>query len=370
MRRRPRVIVCGTKFGRVYLSAFRMPDFPFELAGILAQGSARSQACAKSYGVPLFRSVAELPSNVDIACVVVGSGPTGGHGLTLAKDLMTRGVHVLQEHPLHHDELTECLRHASQHGVTYRINTHYIHLDPVRQFLRAAQALLRRQRPLFVDAMAAVQTAYSLADILGRALGSIRPWGLSPASEWPAALREQTTLESPFRSLTGVIAGVPLTIRIQNQLDPRDPDNYIHLFHRIAIGTESGHLTLINTHGPTVWSSRPHLPADSRETVTIEESKDVHLDLPSATAIGDVEGPNYRKILADIWPRGIYRALRMLTDGIDHGDRSPAIGQYYLEVSRFWHDLTTLAGPVSLVQGRVPIPLSLEALLADSGEEG
>ena len=312
--RRPRVVVCGTRFGRIYLAAFRDATFPFELAGILARGSERSRRCAAHYGVPLLSTPDQVPADVDIACVVVGARINGGSGAELAQALMARGIHVLQEHPLDQDELADCLRSAHRHGVGYAVNTHYPHLAPVRRFVDTARALLRRQEPLFVDATTAVQVAYTVFDILDRIFDGVRPSVLGDAGDLPEQAHRRLRHPPPYRSIDGVVAGVPLTLRLQNELDARVPDNGAHLFHRITIGTEGGHLTLVNTHGPVLWSPRAHMPADTGELVAYEDSLAEHLDHPSASAIGPAEAPSYREVLSRVWPDGVRRALTEFHD--------------------------------------------------------
>lgn len=85
MRQRPRVVVCGARFGQVYLEAFRNPDLPFELAGVVAAGSERSRACARRYGAPLYTDPEQLPDDIDMACVVIRGGLLGGRGSELAR---------------------------------------------------------------------------------------------------------------------------------------------------------------------------------------------------------------------------------------------------------------------------------------------
>jgi pyochelin biosynthesis protein PchG len=367
---RPRVVVCGTKFGRVYLAAFRSPAFPFELAGILAQGSERSQACARAYQVPLYTRLDQLPLSVDIACVVVGSSINGGRGAELAQSLMARGIHVLQEHPLHHDELAECLRQARRHEVVYHLNTHYRHVRPVRHFIAAAQALLHRQRPLFVDAVVSFQTAYTLFDLLGRALGRVRPWAFASPAPLRDELRALGDRPPPFRSLDGSLAGVPLTLRIQHQLQPGDPDNHAHVFHRITIGTAGGNLTLVNTHGPTIWCPRPHLPAEARTIVALDDSPARHLDFPSATPIGPPEAPSYREILNDLWPAAVQRALLGLRRAVEDSEDWRKDGQYYLTLCRLWSDVMASLGPVALLDQEPPEILSADELMASTTFDG
>lgn len=352
-----RVVVCGTKFGRVYLSAFRHSEPPFELAGILAKGSARSHACAEHYGVPLFTAPGQLPSTVDVACVVVGPGVNGGCGADLARELMARRIHVLQEHPLHHDELAECLRTARCHGVAYQVNTHWVHLAPVRRFIAAAKGLIAEQSPLFVDAVCGFQTAYSLFDILGRSLGRLRPWSLKPLSAADACL--------PFRTVEGVVAGVPATLRIQNQVAVDSPDNHVRLFHRIAIGTEGGTLTLVNSHGPIIWCPATHMPADSHDLVAYDDSPAAHLAYLTAEPISRADAPSYLEILREVWPAGIRQALGELQRAISTPEEAAQTAQYYLTLSRVWQETAARLGPPVPIAPRIPEVLSAAAFTED-----
>lgn len=354
-----RVVVCGTKFGRVYLAAFDPPAPGFELVGIVAHGSARSHACAAHYGVPLFNTVDEVPADVDIACVVVGAAINGGRGAELAQAFMARGIHVLQEHPLHLTELAACLQAAHRHRVVYRLNTHYLHVPPVQRFIRVARALFARQRPLFIDAACSFQVAYTLLDVLAVALGGVHPFSFAQLPQ----LRAAPKLDVPFRSLDGFIAGVPITLRVQNQMDPADPDNHAHLFHRISFGTEGGNLTLTNTYGPIVWSPRPYMPTDMRETVTIDLSAAPHFEYASATIIGPAEAPSYREILRRLWPDGVRNALIELRAAINAKEDPRRRGQLHVSLCELWQDLVARLGPVELVKRAAPEVLPLAAIL-------
>lgn len=358
-----RVVVCGALFGQVYLRAFGRPGTDLELAGILARGSERSRAVADLHGVPLWTDIDQIPSDVRIACVVVRGGLLGGPGVELAKALMARGLHVLEEHPLHHDELADCLRTARKQGVTYHLNPFYTNTLPVRRFVAAAHELLRRRPPLYVDAACGFQVAYSLLDILGRALGTVRPWTFGALAESPADLSAATPLDVPFRSLDGVIGGVPCTLRIQNQMDPADPDNYAHLMHRVVIGTEAGNLELVGTHGPIVWSPRPDFPRAVRDpaarahfdyTGPDPEALRGHLEVPSAGVLGPAEAPGYREIFESVWPDGVAHALARLRRDATAGDPGTRRGQYHLTLCRLWQEITIRLGPPELVRADAP----------------
>lgn len=363
MIRRPRVVVCGTRFGRIYLAAFDQPGFGFELAGILARGSDRSCRCAARYGVPLFTGLDELPDGIDIACVVIGGAVNGGPGAQIAQKLLQRGIHVLHEHPVHHTELETCLRTASQQGVVYHLNTLYPQTEPVRRFLAAGHRLLRQQPALFLDAVASCQVLYPLLDVLTALLGRIRPWAFADPPDRSALRPALATPDVPLTSVDGVLGGVPLTLRLQNQLDADEPNNYAHLLHRITVGTEGGQLTLVNAHGPVVWTPRPHLPADADGAARYTDSAAPHLAYPSAEPVGPAIAPTYRGILERVWPDAVRRALSQLWAAAQYGEDCWIPGQRHLTLCQLMADLVRSAGRPQIVRHNGP-PEVLSASLA------
>src|SRR5215467_6840451 len=61
----PRVLVCGTNYGRTYLEAIHLAGETYRLAGILARGSTRSLMLTQRHCVPLYRSLEDLPAEID-----------------------------------------------------------------------------------------------------------------------------------------------------------------------------------------------------------------------------------------------------------------------------------------------------------------
>jgi thiazolinyl imide reductase len=354
-----RVVVCGTKFGRVYLSALREPG-PFQLAAILARGSARSQACAQSHGVPLLTRVDELPDDIDLACVVVGGGLAGGPGTELAKALLCRGVHVLQEHPMHHDELAACVRTAAQHGTVHYLNTLYPHVRAVRRFIAVSRALAARQPPLFVDGSCALQVKYAFFDIVCRALGQVKPFAFAPVGDPVGELGCEVA--SPFCELRGTIGGVPVNVRVQNEVHAHDPDNHAHVYHRVTIGFEGGNLLLADTHGPVLWCPRPHIPVEVQCGVDPAESRAPSLDHPSASILGDVAAPTWREIMTAEWPGAVRRALGELCELLGRGSGA-AHGQYHLTLTRLVAEVNARCGAPRVIRGAAPVPLGAEHAL-------
>ncbi|WP_430785150.1 Gfo/Idh/MocA family oxidoreductase [Actinoplanes sp. G11-F43] len=342
-----RTVVCGTNFGRFYARAVQ--EHPrFALAGVLSTGSAYSLDHARSLGVPSFTSIDQIPDDVQVACVVVSGAVGGGPGTELAQRFLARGVHVVQEHPVHPDEVADCLRAARAAGVQYRVNTHYRHLAPVRTFLDAA-ARLRAQRPLlFADVASAVHVLQPLADILVRAVGGVRPRRLSPASD-----------SAPLRTLHGELAGVPLTLRVQNQIDPADRDNHALFWHRIALGTDAGVLALADTHGPVLWSPRLHAPRDAHRRLAVT---DPALGLATTSVLGDSAQPTYTRAFDRLWPEAIGAALTELAQAIESGADPLRGGQPDLAMAGWWRDLMARLGPPELISPATPAPLRADQI--------
>ncbi|MFJ1456686.1 Gfo/Idh/MocA family oxidoreductase [Nocardia sp. N2S4-5] len=360
---KPKVIVCGTSFGRVYLQAVHQ-DPEVELAGVVSRGSAASAEYAKAYGVPHFIGVEQVPGDIDIACVAVRAGAAGGDGAKLAQSLLRRGIHVLQEHLLHPDELTDCLRTAREHDVCYRLNSFYPHLRPVQLFLHAARILRERQRPLHVDATAGSQVVYSLLDIIGRAVGRLRPWAIGDPAALPPELAALADPPMPYTHLTAVIGGVPVSLRVQNQIHPADPDNHALLLHRLAIAFDSGVLTLADTHGPVLWSPRLHTDRDETGRLRMAGPGTERLAVPSTETLDSAAAPTFRAVFDELWPHSVRVALAQLRADIADPSRSVGAAQWAVTVTALWQRLTTVLGQPELIRPPSPAPVPLPELLA------
>lgn len=359
-----RVVVAGTAFGRVYLDALRASGGEFALTGVLARGSEFSRRTAADRGVPLYTDPDQVPDDTDIVCVVVRSGATGGPGSDLARSFLRRGIHVLQEHPVHATEIADTLRVARDGDAAYAVNTLYPDLAPVRAFLAAAE-VLRAKGPLaFLDASCNSQVALPLLDVLGRAAGTLRPWAFGPCEGPPehGEVARSAAHAQPFGALHAVFGGVPTTLRVQNQVHPEDPDNHSHLLHRITLGSDAGVLTLADTHGPVLWNPRLHAPRDETGRLVMSGEGTDRLAVPSTSVLYDA-APRYHEVFAGLWPGAVLTALRRLDDAAADPPSRAAAGQWALAVSRCWADLTARIGLPELIRPPEP-PIVAQAELA------
>lgn len=360
-----RAVVCGTNFGRLYVDAVRRHP-GFTLAGILSTGSRHSRELAARHGVPCHTAPEDLPGDIDAAVVAVPAAVMGGRGSELARTLLDRGVHVLQEHPLHPDELSESLRTARRAGRQFHVNTHYPHVAPVRDFIEAATRLRGLQRVLFVDAAAPVHVLAPLIDILARALGGTRPWRLGDPAPVPEDVAAAARGEAPLRLLHGAIAGAPLTLRVHHQIHPGDRDNHALFWHRVAIGTEGGVLTLADTHGPVLWHPRIHSPRDSGHRLVFTPGEGAEaLRLPASALLGQAgPAPRISDVFSELWPAAIGEALDGFAAAIAAGADPLRSAQHDLAVFAVWRDLMARLGPPELIRPSAPEPLAPDVLAA------
>ncbi|WP_371373272.1 Gfo/Idh/MocA family oxidoreductase [Sporomusa aerivorans] len=351
---RLRTVVCGSRFGQFYMEALQALPGQFELAGLLANGSERSEKCAERYGVKLYTTLDQLPGDIDLACVVVRSGVMGGDGTELSLKLLNRGIHVIEEQPVHHRDLAACLRAARQNDVFFRTGNLYVHLPAVRRFIACARVMLARQNALYLDAACATQVSFPLMHILLEALPAIRPWKIGHV------IKE----EGPFQVLSGRLGNIPITLRAHNEVDPADADNHLHLLHRITIGVEGGSLSLTATHGPVIWQPRLHIPDQNDIPGGLATATPGSLLENSAHILGPAVSASYKEILMQQWPEAIGRDLAAMRAMIEKKAANDTRAQQELLCSRQWQDLTNALGYPVLRPNRSHQPLPVNILQA------
>lgn len=349
-----KVIVCGTRFGFVYLSAFLNRHHPFKLCGILAKGSSRSKKYAEYFGVPLYTDINSLPNDIDIACVVINSTMTGGQGTDIALQLLQKGINVIQEHPVHHGDLVKCYQYARKYGVHYHLNTHHIHAEPVRKFCNIIKKLKNNQNIIYINAIGAIQVASSLLDIIGTAIGGIRPFTILNPLDTSNICTLSGLKSLPYINLQGVLSGIPFSLSIQNQYDPDDPDNNAYILHRVNIILENGTLSLLGSSGPVIWTDRLHLKWNSTLSSDIDFQNCLdRIDAsahPSAISLYGATAPSVKETFQTILPDGIVHALYEMKDAIEGKTNESLRAQYYLDLTQFWNELLSKVGPPDLVK--------------------
>ncbi|WP_019973210.1 Gfo/Idh/MocA family oxidoreductase [Mycobacterium sp. 141] len=321
-------MVVGATFGAVYAEALSLPDSPVDLVALVSTGSSASADLARSVGVPLYTNIDDL-DDVDIAFVVVRSGVVGGQGVQISEELLSRGIHVLQEQPVHADEILALLRTARANSVLYAVNDFYSHVESVRQFVSAARSLAARSPIDYVHARCSLQVIFPLFTVLASFVGPLSPARVVVADH----------SGGPFASGRIYLGPVQVDILVQNELCASDPDGYARLMHTVAVGTSAGELVLEHTHGSTWWYPRLH-PADDE------------VDRPLTELVGVGFAPTRGVVRNELWPSAVRRAATEFV-AATKTTRSP-LSQRFIRATRLWSEFTSAIGPVNLID---PQPL-------------
>ncbi|WP_051295100.1 Gfo/Idh/MocA family oxidoreductase [Maridesulfovibrio bastinii] len=355
-------VCCGTRFGRAYIEGLRLsPDFV--LAGILARGSERSRKMAAEYNVPLYTEPEQLPENIKAACVVIRSSIVGGAGTDIALRLLRRGVHVIQEHPMHQREVEMCRAAAQESGCVHYLNTHHVHLAETRHFLDIVHKISKEQPISFINGLCGVQVLCSLLDIIGMISGTVRPYDFDDYHPVGKKILDACSLKAfPYEVIRGYIAEAPVTLSIQNHYDPDDPDNNASILHRITVGFPSGNLTLMSAFGPVIWSDRLHFPGD---IFNLEGSSKA--DEPVfRSAAGDSQ-ISLNDLVLKKWPQAVAHALGEFSLKINGNDPFPNRERYEHDLCSLWTDCMQRMGAPGLVKISPPprdLPEAVRSLSA------
>lgn len=200
-----KILVCGTGYGQMYLDA-AMASGVHTVVGLFARGSERSQVLASSLGIPLVTSIDDLPRDVDLACVAIGSEA----GTAVSEALLRRGVPVLREHVVPESALDRMLTAAAEGGTVVHVNAHFGDLDPAHDFVVKARWMREVSTPLLIQISADAHLFYATLDIVGRVFGD-----LSGHFEAPSLRGVGPRLDGQQLRLAvgqGVLAGIPVVV--------------------------------------------------------------------------------------------------------------------------------------------------------------
>lgn len=339
--RRPRAVVVGATFGAVYAEALAAAHSPVELVGLVSNGSLASAMLADRLGVALYVGLDNLP-DVDVAFVVVRAGVVGGDGTHICEQLLGRGIHVMQEQPVHADEILSLLRVAKSNSTFYMVNDFYSRVASIHQFICAAQALGKISRIRYVHARSSIHVAYPLFTVLSHVVGPLTPARIMVPQRPESA-------ESSFVAGRIVLGDVVVDLLIQNELCANEPDNHARLMHTITVGSDAGELVLAHTHGSTRWHPRPRVEAAARQI---------------AEPVGVSFEPTMAEVRNQLWPNAVRLAA---ADFLEAVNRSRSLmSQRFVRAIRLWSDFTSAMGPATLIDPTPPVVVSPSELIADS----
>lgn len=361
MKIKKRVVVVGAKFGELYLNCFMEAQDTFELVGMVATGSPRAVVLAESFGIPLYHSIDEVPEAVDIACVVVRAAVIGGEGNRLTEDLLRRGIHVIQEHPV---SLRELLRHqqlARENNVLYWVNSFYPYTPAGRCLIRSALAASQQSGtlPSYANIITSRQLLFSNMDILFQVITN---YGV-PKVE----LIDKN--QSGFDVVRMVVGNTHILLRLQNYLDPADPDMHNLAMHNLHFGWASGYLSLVDSYGPVCWTkvlhANNHLANQHSLYQCAGTALGKYLENPTNTTLLAAPDRLQQAIERD-GPAGVGLVLNTLVQCID-GTSVPNnfSEKFQCDVVTLWQNLVDLVGPPSETPIEAPATITVSRLKKD-----
>ncbi|MFC0139201.1 Gfo/Idh/MocA family oxidoreductase [Erwinia mallotivora] len=340
-----RVLVAGAKFGEVYLNAFMQPQAGLELAGLYARGSRRAQQLAQAFGIPLWTSPEQIPDDIDIACVVIRSTVAQGEGSQIAAELLQRGIHVLQEHPLHPEDIARLQAVAQQRNLLYRVNNFYCHLPAGRSWIENARrvtGLLQGQRPATVHLATSRQLLCSTLDML------LQACGITDASQVGIEVARHTG--GDFVSV-GLQLGeaTHATLHLQSYLDPADPDMFSLVMHQATLFWPAGYLTLASSHGPVVWTGAFHDPLHhNRERTLYRYAAGVASYQQPVSRLLHQPGGSWQAFFEVDAAAATGEVLQALRGALDGAPLPAAFdASYQLSLARLWLEIVQAVPPVT-----------------------
>lgn len=340
MKDRIKTIVCGTTFGQFYCEAMKELGEEAEFCGILAAGSKRSVECAERYGVKMYTSAAELPEDIGLACVVTRSGVLGGNGTELAKELLSRGINVIQEQPVHYKDIEECAKLVRRNGLFYRVGDLYKSLRNVSCFIEAARRITEVSAPVYMEVGCASQVSYPVFEIISEILKSCRLFSIGFVSP----------NERPFQLAETDIGGLPVLFTVQNQVAPDDPDNFMHYLFRFELITDHGRLRLDDVMGGVYWYNKMFVPVHGGNAAELHN--DGVLGGKGCTELYRAEeGKDFNKVFTEEWIPAVAEDIRSFIRIIRDVDNA-VMNKYYtktIAAAKMWHSFTSGIGFPTLI---------------------
>ena len=272
------------------------------------------------------------------------------------------GPYVLQEHPLHPDDLAPLQALAAQRHLVYWVNSFYPHTPAGRCWIDRAQRvrrLLDGEAPRFAHLVTSRQLLYSSLDLLLQASGT------------PTATVECMPDDDPaFHTLRLRLAGNTAILRLQSYLDPGDPDLHSLVMHQLTLGWPAGYLTLEASHGPVLWTPALYDPQHRERRHSLYHAAAGPNGAPHArpTTLTVHPAPaDWRQACEIDGPAGVGELLQALRRHLD-GEATPAglDAPHQLALARLWRQVLHCAGPARECSLPAPRWIGEHALLAPS----
>lgn len=229
MSTRHSLLLCGDGFGEAQFAALASHRARLRVVARKAPGGESTDAAARSTVVSLSTHSTHGSQTSDAVWIGAGCADAGA----LVLDALRQGRAVLCDAGLTQQELAECVRVARGGKAPLRFGGAVARLPAVRRMSACARLLRPRLRAIQAECDRARLPV--LMEVLGSALGTLRPWRFRLAAADDGTAR-----------IHGELAGVTMRLHVRDAVS--------HL--RLTLDSLDGELRLIDAHGPLRWTPR------------------------------------------------------------------------------------------------------------------
>lgn len=327
MKKRIRVLLCGTVFGQIYLRGV-LKNSAYELKGILSTGSSQSRALAKEHNIRLHTDIKEISAEeYDLALVVIRSGIVGGKGNQVALELLQKGISVVQEQPVHADEAIMFYKMAIEKKVYYSVNTFYKTLPASIVFQNKAKELKRKEKIGCMDGACSMPVLLPFLDQICRIIGGVHPYHIDIKKSMRIRTKAVITVD---------ICGVECLLRINDSLNKYDIENNAYLLNACNVMYKSGNLMLTEVNGQVVFVPRPYVVEEYMKQETVDSERDCN----GSEILYDVSGKRFGELYKDEWPDAVHYLLEQEEENIREKKCDVSTMQYYIGLCSLWKDIS------------------------------
>ncbi|RPH24125.1 hypothetical protein EHN07_14785 [Buttiauxella warmboldiae] len=338
--------VVGATFGAHYARALQGQG----LRAIIGRGGEKGRQLAQSLACDYFSAIDRALTRSRPACAVVAvrSSIVGGEGDDIARRLLQADIPVLQELPVHPQEMVNTLRVAQLRGIPFHVTPFYDQMPSVRRFLRAARRLAVASSLRSVEMRVSVQTLHCALFVLSELLGAPSPAiTVTPMASFAKIL------------VSGSWQGVAVDMVLMNRFDAASPDDNSQPLMQIVLLSDDGELMLHSPYGPVIWERRLQPPQSLTASRSDSEDEALLLAYPQQTAPG-IEHV-YRDMAAAI------RASLARFMASDTHDSTRL--QRQLAVLQLWQTICTRAGHPRQQSLAAPAPIGRILGITDREDE-
>jgi thiazolinyl reductase component of yersiniabactin synthetase len=266
-------------------------------------------------------------------------------GTSIAETLLARGIHVIQEHPVHPDEVLRLQQLAAERGVGYWVNSFYPHTGCGRCWTGVAADIrhqLQGEPPALVQLTTSRQLLYSSLDLVVRAGG----WMPQDIVVHPGVSAQGAV----FTDLQLQAADTTIALRLQATMDPGEPDQHSQVMHHCDFIWSSGYLSLAATYGPVSWTPALYMPGHHDEQHSLYRQPDVSSGLGAETQHTLYPAAaSWQEAMEVHGPEGVAWLLKQVAARIDGGiEAADGVDSaaYQWGLAALWQQVSRSAGPV------------------------